>query len=90
MVRISFFTDHTKSENAANRLGYHEFFVRANHADHNPASVSGNHALIRRVSLFFQFDSQKSQSIAAPGADYGCLLADAASEHQLSLPAITH
>jgi hypothetical protein len=46
-----------KAENAANRLGYHAFFVRANDADRNPAGRRGNHALIRCVSLFFEFDS---------------------------------
>ena len=45
-------------------------------------AVRGNHALIRRVSLFFEFDSKKSQPIADPGADYGSILADATREHQ--------
>jgi hypothetical protein len=46
-----------KAENVANRLGDHAFFVRANDADRNPAGFYGNHALIRRDSLFFEFDS---------------------------------
>jgi len=47
------------------------FFVRMNDADGNPLVLRGNHALIRRISLFFEFDSKKSQPIANPGADYG-------------------
>ena len=59
-----------------------QFFVRANDADRNPAGRRGNHALIRRVSLFFEFDSKKSQPVANPGADRGRILSDATSEHQ--------
>ena len=45
-------------------------------------AVRGNHARIRRVSRFFEFDSKESQPIADPGADRGRILSDAASEHQ--------
>jgi hypothetical protein len=71
-----------KVENAANRLGYHPFFVRANNADGNPAGRRGNHALIHSVSLLFEFDSKESQPIANSGADRGRILSDAAGEHQ--------
>ena len=58
-----------KTENAANRLGDHAFFVGTNDADRDPAGRRGNHALIRRVSLFFEFDAEESQPVANPGAD---------------------
>ena len=48
----------------------------------DPAGRCGNHALIRRVSLFFELDSEESQPITNAGADRGRVLADAASEHQ--------
>jgi hypothetical protein len=79
---LQFFFFSAKAENAANRLGYHAFFVRANDADRNPAGCGGNHALIRRVLLFFEFDSKESQPIANPGAYRGRILSDAAGEHQ--------
>ena len=55
-----------KSENAANRLGDHAFFVGANDAD-NAACRRGNHALIHRVFLRVEFDSQKPQIFAKSG-----------------------
>ena len=39
-------------------------------------------ALIRRVSLGFEFDAQESQPFANPGADRGRMLSDATGEHQ--------
>jgi hypothetical protein len=53
-----------------------------NDADSDPACRRRNHALIRLISLFFEFDSKESQPIANPGADRGRVLSDAASEHQ--------
>ena len=46
MDKIHFFTDYTKSENAANRLGDHQFFVRANDTNRNPGSRSPERVLI--------------------------------------------
>ncbi len=37
---------------------------------------------MRRVSLFFEFDSKESQPIANPGADRGRILSYSACEHQ--------
>jgi hypothetical protein len=71
-----------KAENAANHLGYHEYFVRANDADCNRAGRRGNHAVIRRVSLFVEFDSKEAQPIANPGADHGRVLSYATSEYE--------
>jgi hypothetical protein len=76
-----------KSEDATNQLGYHEFFVRANDAERNPAGRCGNHALIYCVSLFFEFDSKEFQPSANPGADRGRILADATSEDERVQPA---
>jgi hypothetical protein len=39
------------------------FFVRANDADRNPAGRRGRNSLIRRFSLFFEFESKESQPI---------------------------
>ena len=66
----------------ANRLGYYLLFVRMNDADDNSAGRRGNYALVRRVVLFFEFDSKESQSIANPSADCGCILSDTTGEHQ--------
>ena len=49
-----------KAEDLANRLGYYLLFVRMNDADHNSAGYRGNHALVHRVLLFFEFDSKKA------------------------------
>ena len=81
-VAWSEFLSSVKAENAANRLGDHLFFVRANDADCIPAGRRRNHALIRRVSIILELDSKESQTIANPGADYGRVLSDAAGEHQ--------
>jgi hypothetical protein len=54
MVQFALFS--AKSENVATRLGYHAFFVRA--IDAATGWPPRNHALIRRVSLFFEFDLQ--------------------------------
>jgi len=70
------------AENLANRFGYHEFLVGANHADQDPANSRGNYALIRGVLLFFKFDPKKSKPITNPGAHSGCVLSDTAGEHQ--------
>ena len=53
-----------------------------NDADDNSAGRRGNYALVRRVVLFFEFDSKESQSIANPSADCGCILSDTTGEHQ--------
>src|SRR5664279_4210755 len=45
-VHVSILLFAAKAENAANRLGYHTFLIRANDADHSPAGRGGNHALI--------------------------------------------
>src|SRR3984893_4525440 len=42
----------------------------------------GNHAVIRRVSLFVEFDSKEAQPIANPGADHGRVLSYATSEYE--------
>jgi hypothetical protein len=43
---MAHFLSPLEAENAAHRLGYHAYFVRANNADCNPAGRRGNHALI--------------------------------------------
>ena len=48
-----------KAEDLTNRLGYDLLFVCTNDADHNPAGPRGNHARIRRIVLFFEFDSKE-------------------------------
>ncbi len=53
-----------------------------NDADCNPAGRRGNQALIRRVLLFFEFDSKESQPSANPAAERGRILSDATREHQ--------
>ena len=58
-----------KTQDKADRLRYHPFFVRVNDADCDPAGRCGNHALTGGISLFFEFDSKESQPIANPGAD---------------------
>ncbi len=82
IVQFSFLFLAAKSENLANCFGDHEFFVRPNDADCNPASRGGNHAVIHRISLFVEFDSKKPQPIANPAADRGRILSDAAREDQ--------
>ena len=82
MLRIPFFTAHAEAENSADRARDHPFLVRMNDADRNPACCRRDHILIRRVSLFFEFDPQKSQPFADPGTDRGRVLSDATSEHQ--------
>jgi hypothetical protein len=47
-----------------------------------PGKLRGNHALIRRISLFFEFDSKEYQPITNPGANSGRILSDATSKHQ--------
>jgi hypothetical protein len=49
-----------KAKNLTNRLGYHLLFVCMNDADLNPAGRRGNHARVRRIVLFFEFDSKES------------------------------
>ena len=71
-----------KAEKAANRLGDHLFFVRANDADGGPAGRRGNHALIPRVLLFFEFDSKKSQSIANARSNNRAVFADTTGKNQ--------
>lgn len=70
------------AETPANRFGYHEFQVGANHADRDPTSSSGNYILIRGVLLFFKFDPKKSKPITNTGAHRGCVLSDTTGEHQ--------
>ena len=53
-----------------------------NDAHTDPAGLRGNHPRIHLVSLFFEFDSKKSQPVADPGADCGRILSNATSEHQ--------
>jgi hypothetical protein len=53
------FSPFAKAEYAANHLGYHAFFVCANDADGNRPGRRGNHAIIRRASLFVEFDSKE-------------------------------
>ena len=71
-----------KSECAANHLGYHAFFVRANDADRNPAGVRGNHPRSLRIARLIQFNAEEAQPIANPGADRGRILSDATRKHQ--------
>jgi hypothetical protein len=82
MVASPFFTDPAKSEIAPHQARDHPFFVRMNDADCDPAGIRGNHALIRRVSFFFKFDSKESQPITNPSADRWHIFSSAASEHQ--------
>ena len=60
-----------KTQDAADRLRDHPFLVRPNDAHGDPTGLRGNHALIRRVSLFFECDSKKLQPLADPGANIG-------------------
>jgi hypothetical protein len=73
---MAHFLSTLEAENAANGPGDHEFFVRANDGDRNPAGRRGNHVRIGRISLFFEFDSKESQPIANPGANSANLMLD--------------
>jgi hypothetical protein len=45
-------------ENAVNRFGHRMFVVRADDADRNSARRPANHAPIRRVAFFLEFDAE--------------------------------
>ena len=81
------FSGYVKAEHVAHRPGNHEFFVRVNDADRDSTGLRGNHAFIRRIALFFDFNAKESQPVANPGTDDRCVLRDAArgcAAYQLS------
>ncbi len=68
LVGIPLCTPHAKVEHAAHRPSNHEFFIRVNDANRNPAGRRGNHVLICFVSLFFEFDSKESHPFTNTGS----------------------
>ena len=68
-VFMIMFLFNCKTQNAADRVRDHPFLVRMNDPNSNPAGRRGNHTFIRRVSLFFEFDSKEFQPVADPGPD---------------------
>ena len=70
------------AEKPADGFGDHEFFIGAYHVGWGPAGGRGNHALIRRISIFIEIDSKKSKAIADPGADRRRILSDASREDE--------
>ena len=72
----------SKTEHAAHYLGDHPFFVCVDDSDRDPTLRRGYHAFLRRVTLFVEFDSEKLQPVANPGANCGGILSDAARKYQ--------
>jgi hypothetical protein len=58
-------------QNAADHARDQPFLVRPNDAHGDPTGFRGNHARVRHVAFFIEFDPEKSQAIASPGADRG-------------------
>jgi len=75
-------TAHAKSGDAAHRARNHQFFVRANDADLNPAGVRGNHIGLSGVARLIQFEGEKAESLANPCANSRRILADASGEDE--------
>jgi hypothetical protein len=71
-----------KAEKAANYLGYHQFFVRANNVDRIGPAQRKSRAL-PGVALFLEVDSKENPSpVQIRGANYRRVLANATREHQ--------
>ena len=69
VIWIPLLTGHAEFQGEAHRARDHQFLVRANNADRDPAGRRGNHALIRRVLLLaiLSFSSFGLPIIKLPG-----------------------
>ena len=76
------FVFNCKSQYMANHFRDHPSFIRANNPDDDWAGLRGNDHFIGRVSLLFDFNSNKFHSIVNPRANDGGVLSNPTREDQ--------